>query len=225
MPRNATAAAKKVAPCLPEHPHGGEPAWEVALLFPPQGRWTEADYWDLLADKDGYPRLELSGGRLDTLPMPTETHQLILVFLLHALEAFASSKAPGIVLLSGLKVRLRKGQVREPDVVYLKAENAFRRGDKYWDGADLVMEVVSDDPKDHERDWKTKAREYARAGIPEYWIIDPQQKVIRVLALRGTAYKVHGDFKPGEEATSVLLPGFRVAVAAALAPPVPGRRG
>jgi Uma2 family endonuclease len=216
------AAPEKAGPCLPKHPHGGQLTWEVARLFPPQGRWTEDDYWDLLEGKDGFPRMELSGGRLDALPEVTETHHYALFRLVTSLYAFVVNKALGVVMPAGLKVRLRKGHIREPDVVYMKAENAHRRHNRNWEGADLVMEVVSDDPKDHERTWKTKVREYARAGIPEYWIVDPQQQVIRVLTLRGKTYKVHGDFKPGGQATSVLLPGFRVEVAAALSPPGAG---
>jgi Uma2 family endonuclease len=218
MPRKA---ATTKAPAAPDRffLDGETPTWEVAYLFPPQGRWTEDDFWALERVHDGTPRVELSKGRLEVLPVPTEIHQLILFFLAKLLDAFAQSRAPGIVLPAGVNVRLKKGNVREPDVVYMKAENARRRHQQYWEGADLVMEVVSPDPKDRERDWETKPREYARAGIPEYWIIDPQQQVIRVLTLRGKAYKVHGDFRPGSRATSALLPGFAVAVAEALAPP------
>jgi Uma2 family endonuclease len=81
------------------------------------------------------------------------------------------------------------------------------------------MEVVSPDPKDEERDWKDKRKDYARARIPEYWIIDPQKKRVRVLKLKSKTYRVHGDFGPGTQATSALLPGFAVAVDEVLAPP------
>jgi Uma2 family endonuclease len=74
------------------------------------------------------------------------------------------------------------------------------------------MEIVSGSREDRIRDWRTKSREYAAAGIPEYWIVDPDKMVIRVLTLRGKTYRRHGDFKPGQSATSVLLPGFKVAV-------------
>jgi Uma2 family endonuclease len=151
--------------------------------------------------------------------MPTQLHQLIMFFLAKLLEAFTEAHAPGMVLPSGLKVRIKGGAIREPDVSYMKAENAKRRHNKAWDGADLVMEVVSDDPKDHERDWKTKVKEYAATRILEYWIIDPQKKVVRVLTLKGKTYRVHGDFGPGTQATSTLLPGFAVAVDEVLAPP------
>jgi Uma2 family endonuclease len=82
------------------------------------------------------------------------------------------------------------------------------------EGAELAMEVVSDD--DRRRDLETKRFEYARAGISEYWIVDPLKEQITVLKLDGSAYVVHGEFKKGDRATSVLLPGFSVDVAEAL---------
>jgi Uma2 family endonuclease len=70
------------------------------------------------------------------------------------------------------------------------------------------MEVVSDD--DRRRDLETKRLEYAQAKIPEYWIIDPQQALITVLRLDGDHYLVDGEYRPGEQARSVILAGFTV---------------
>ena len=63
-----------------------------------------------------------------------------------------------------------------------------------------------------------KREEYAKAGIPEYWIVDPELGQITVLVLDGSVYAVHGEFARGQQATSKLLPGFAVDVTAALAP-------
>jgi Uma2 family endonuclease len=76
--------------------------------------------------------------------------------------------------------------------------------------------VVSDD--DRRRDLQTKRSEYARAQIPEYWIVDPQQEEITVLVLSNDRYEVHGTFTKRQQATSHLLPGFTIDVASALAP-------
>jgi Uma2 family endonuclease len=198
-------------------PDGEEPTWEVAFLFPPQGGWTEFEYFNLDRFCDGIPRIELSNGRLEVLPMPTQIHQLITFYLAKLLDAFAAAHAPGVVLPSGMRLRLRSGKFRDVDVCYMKAENAHRRHTRFWEGADLVMEVVSGDANDVKRDWENKVRDYARTGIPEYWIVDPEKKVIRVLTLHGKSYKVHGDFGPGTKATSVLLPGFSVSVDEVLA--------
>lgn len=74
------------------------------------------------------------------------------------------------------------------------------------------MEVVGRGRRNRERDLVTKRKEYAKAGVREYWIVDPDKKTITVLTLAGKTYKVHGDFKEGDDATSKLLKGFRVAV-------------
>jgi Uma2 family endonuclease len=96
----------------------------------------------------------------------------------------------------------------------LLSANDTRRSNRFWTGADLVLEVVSpDDPK---RDLVRKRREYARAGIPEYWIVNPATEQIIVLHLEGTAYGEHGVFTRGAQATSALLKGFTVAVTAVL---------
>ena len=65
----------------------------------------------------------------------------------------------------------------------------------------------------------TKPREYAQAGIPEYWIVDPQTESITVLALdSGSVYVETAVCRSGEAAESALLDGFRVDVAAVLTP-------
>jgi Uma2 family endonuclease len=81
-----------------------------------------------------------------------------------------------------------------------------------------VKVVVSGGEDDRRGDLTNKRAEYAAAGIPEYWIVDPEEGRITVLILDGTTYTVHGEFSRGQQATSKLLPGFVVDVASALAP-------
>jgi Uma2 family endonuclease len=206
---------------IPRHPDGGRPTWDIAYLFPSQGNWTQDEYLGLENHSGGHTRVELFDGRLEVLPVATQTHHLIIAFLLKALTAFTKNHAPGVVLFSGIRVKLpskkEKPQFREPDLVYMKVENAARRHEEFWEGADLIVEVVSGNAGDRRRDLVVKPKEYAAARIPEYWIIDPDNKVIRVLTLNGTTYKVHGEFHPGEQATSALLASFTVSVDAVLA--------
>ena len=144
--------------------------------------------------------------------MPTQGHELIVFFLARLLAAFVEARSLGRALPAGLRVRLWPRKYRQPDVVLMRSENAHRRHDRFWEGADLVMEVVSPDPKDRKRDLETKRQEYARAGISEYWIVDPQEQRILVLTLSGETYQVHGEFRSGTEASSALLPDFHVPV-------------
>jgi len=192
---------------------GVEPAWDIAYLFPPQGQWTEDEYLAL----DTKRLVELSNGRLEVLPMPTTSHQFLVVYLYGLLLTHITPGQLGTVLIAALPVRLWRGKIREPDVVFMLKEHASRIGEKFWKGADLVMEVVSEGAKDRQRDLVKKRREYARAGIPEYWIVDPFEKRITVLKLAGKEYVVHGEFSPDDTASSALLAGFTVDVGEAFA--------
>src|SRR5437667_10342938 len=91
---------------LPLFPERGTPTWEVAYLFPAQGGWTEHEYFNLDQFCDGIPRIELSNGRLEVLPMPTELHQMIIRILFRLLDSFTASHAPGLVLPPGMRIKL-----------------------------------------------------------------------------------------------------------------------
>jgi Uma2 family endonuclease len=187
----------------------GEPTWEMADLYPTQGAWTEEEYLDL----DVMRLIEFDNGVLEFLPMPTTSHQGISGFLHMALGLFLQSFDPsGCLRYAPLKVRVGKKKYREADLLYMTSANLNRCHEKFWEGADLVIEIVSPGRKNRDRDLVEKRKDYARALIPEYWIIDPEKKAIIVLTLRGKAYVVHGEFGAGGTATSVLLAGFRVSV-------------
>jgi Uma2 family endonuclease len=188
------------------------PAWDIARLFPDQGDLSESDY--LTLTKHTRVLAEFSDGFIEVLPMPTTAHQRIVRYLISLLIAFAAD-GRGEVLFAPLRVRLRPGKFREPDVVFMLAAHFDRIKNEYWDGADLVMEVVSED--DPDRDVIEKRREYAEAGIPEYWIVDPRHRSITVLKLEGQQYVVHGEFDPGSRATSALLERFEADVNAVFA--------
>lgn len=184
----------------------GEPAWDIALLYPPQGHWEEREYLDVALTSNQL--IEYSDGFIEVLPMPTIEHQLIVRFLLDVFRAFIEPKNLGMVLFAPLPVWTRERQYREPDLIFQSAANHAKSNRKYYQGADLVVEVVSDDPQSHVRDYEQKLEDYARANIPEYWIVDPQTSTISVMTLVAGQYETHGVFKAGEKATSKLLDGL-----------------
>ena len=185
-----------------------EPTWEIAQLFPAQGHWSEEEYLAL----DTNHLIEYSHGQIEVLPLPTQSHQLLVIALFKLLDNFIRTRQLGTVLLAPMRVQLWQGKFREPDILFMRTEHEDRRSDQFWQGADLVMEVVS--PDDPRWDRVTKRREYAQTGIPEYWIVDPAQRSITVLTFDGQTYALHGEFEEGADATSVLLDGFNVSVRA-----------
>jgi Uma2 family endonuclease len=183
---------------------------EVDLL-PLQGLWTEEQYLKLTEQTNHL--IEFADGVIEVLPMPTDKHQVILA-LLYELLLVIIRPLGGKVLFAPLRVRIREGKHREPDLLLVRDANDPRRQNAYWLGADLVVEIVN--PDDPERDTKVKRADYAEAGISEYWIVNPEDESITVLTLGEDVYHEHGIFHRGSVATSVLLQGFVVDVDAVL---------
>ena len=107
------------------------------------------------------------------------------------------------MLFAPLRVRIRAGKFREPDLVVLRDAGDPRRGNDFWTGADLVVEAVC--PDDLDRDLRHKRADYAEARIPEYWIVNPIDETVTVLVLAGDRYEDHGVFRRGQQARSVCL--------------------
>jgi Uma2 family endonuclease len=183
----------------------------VLSLDPLQGYWTEEQYL-LLTDQTNR-LLEYTDGYIEVLPMPTDHHQAMLEWLFLALKAYIE-QIGGKVRFAPLRVLVRVGAYREPDILLVRDAQDPRRQNRFWLGADLVVEVVSED--DPERDTRVKRADYAYAGIPEYWIVNPFDQTITVLVLDGETYAEHGVFGRGVQAESKLLAGFSVRVDAVL---------
>jgi Uma2 family endonuclease len=176
-------------------------------LLPLQGLWTEEQYLRLTDQTNRF--IEFTEGAVEVLPMPTRKHQAISRFLFLAFLACVQPLG-GTVYYAPLRVRVAPGRFREPDLVLLLDVNDPRNQNAFWLGADLVVEIVS--PDDVERDTVIKRADYAQAGIPEYWIVNPVEETITVLTLADGAYIAHGMFHRGATATSALLTGFTVSV-------------
>ena len=185
----------------------GEPVWEIARLFPAQGDWTEEAYFSIESTR----LVELVDGCLEFLPMPTKFHQRIVQFVCNLIAQFVRGGVGGEVFFAPLPLRLWPGRIREPDIVYLGPASNVRDED-YPQRADLIVEVISKGAQARKRDLEDKQADYARARIPEYWIIDPENRQITVLVLQGDAYRTHGVFGSDDKATSELLPGLTMVV-------------
>ena len=106
-----------------------------------------------------------------------------------------------------LRLRIRPGKFREPDLLLLLSAADSRRQNRFWLGADLALEVVSEEKP--ERDLVDKRGDYAEGRVPEYWIVNPQTETITVLRLRGDAYEEAGIYRRGESAASSCCRVFR----------------
>ena len=108
------------------------------------------------------------------------------------------------------RIKVGDDLYREPDVLYIPKRWTSLIREQYAERAALVIEILSESNRDH--DLETKRREYAAAAIPEYWIVDPEERRISILTLKSRRYVVHGTFSAGESAMSAILPAFSIAV-------------
>lgn len=143
-------------------------------------------------------------------------HALIAGFISDCLKAYLQRHDKGRVSPAPIFVKVEAGQIRLPDVTFCFHARMAENRKKAQDGADLVVEVVSGDEEDRRRDLIDKRAVYAKAGIAEYWIVDPETRTITVLALAGQEYREAGKYSDGAQAQSVLLPGFSVDVTQAI---------
>ncbi|MCB0017909.1 MAG: Uma2 family endonuclease [Anaerolineales bacterium] len=184
-----------------------EPSWEIVRLFPRQGLWSEEEYLRLQTNR----LVELAGGCIEVLARPSRLHQELVIYLCMLLrQVMQQHGLGGSALLAPFSIRLGSSKFRQPDIIYMLPENQSREHETFWDEADLMMEILS--PDDPARDIVTKRREYADAGILEYWIVDPNQKEIAVMRLQDGQYEVSQVVGHGAQARSHLLPQFVVDV-------------
>ena len=142
---------------------------------------------------------------------PSWSHQEVVLEIASYLRTFVRTTGLGGVFTAPIDVELSPKDVFQPDVVVLLKESREKLRERHIVGApDLVVEVASPGTAPYDR--LTKYDAYARAGVPEYWIVRPDAHTVEVLVLDGATYRSLGIF--GEQATlpSRVVPELPVHV-------------
>ena len=98
-------------------------------------------------------------------------------------------------------------QHQQPDILFVSNERSGIIEDYIFGAPDLVIEILS--PSTADRDRRIKLSLYARFGVREYWIIDPEQNTIQVIELETGGQNATRTYTSGS-ASSALLPGLDV---------------
>lgn len=154
------------------------------------------------ADED--TNAEWVDGEIVFLSPISDAHQDIVEFFLALLRHLVEHRGEGWVRSSKFQMKLDVvPSGREPDVVYLSEENRDRMTGTYIDGpADFVLEVVS--PESGPRDRGNKYYEYEKAGVPEYWLVDPEREVLTLSRLTNGQYRTVFEGRDGRVESSVI---------------------
>jgi Uma2 family endonuclease len=143
--------------------------WLLTSAQPRQMTYEEFLAW---ADEDTLA--EWVDGKVIMASPSSRDHQEIAGFLLEIMHAYCQARGLGEVVPPPFQMKLAKSG-REPDLIFIAQDHLDRMRKTYLDGpADLVVEITS--PESVRRDRGEKFAEYEEAGIPEYWLIDPQAR-------------------------------------------------
>ena len=171
---------------------------------------TKFTHADLLLMPDDGKRREIVDGDLFVTPSPTLGHQEISVRIFVAFLKYLEAHPIGKILYAPLDVILSPFDVLEPDLLFVLSEHRSILQDWVRGAPDLVIEILSPGTAAIDRGPKLKA--YARFGVPECWLVDPEGKTIEVYGRGRESYKLLRVFDEQETLTSALLPGLALTV-------------
>lgn len=176
---------------------------------------TPGTYQEYLALEDEPRIVEWDAGEIIEHMPPTDQHQSLVRFLIGLLNDYVELLRLGRVQVAPFEVKLwPEGPSREPDILFVSNERLEQLGPKrFLGGPDLVVEVVSTSSARADR--VEKFLEYERAGVREYWVIDPRhgKEQADFYQLNDAGHYVPVALDEQGVFVSGVLPGFRLAPA------------
>jgi Uma2 family endonuclease len=172
-------------------------------------------YDDFVLFPDDGMRHELIDGEHYVTPSPSTRHQRIVGNLHLLIGSWLEDHPIGHAFLSPYDVVFSEFDVVEPDLLYLSNERAAQvltplhaRG-----VPELVIEIASKSTR--RRDETIKRRLYERAGVSEYWVVDPESDTIRVYTRENNRFgkPLELSREAGDVLKTPLLPGLDVPLA------------
>jgi Uma2 family endonuclease len=173
----------------------------------PKAKLTYEDY----AGTPEGERWELIDGELLMAPSPKEAHQRSQIRIGSRMLGFVENDNLGRVYIE-IDVVLSVTDTVRPDVIFVSKDKFDIITEDNIQGApDLVVEIRSSSTA--RRDWTVKRELYARHGVREYWLVDPEAATMAVLLLEEGELKVSAVYGEGDSVTSTALAGFSVELA------------
>lgn len=178
-------------------------------------------YEDYAALPEDYGRYELVDGVLEAMsPGPSVSHQSVITEMNYSIKNSCASDY--IVLVAPIDVILSDREVRQPDLVMIHRSRIHILAKRGVIGPpDLVVEILSD--WSIKRDKVKKRLAYAKFGIPEYWIVDPQNGSLEQYVLQDGRYELVDVYTGDETVSSGKLPcvGFTMGAIMSQVPDIP----
>jgi len=173
---------------------------------PPEVRLLTVDDYRATPDEIRYQLVE---GELIMSPSPTSHHQAILWNFAQIFGRYLDKRPIGRAFFAPLDVYLSNHNVFQPDVLFIATANlGILKKDGVHGAPDIVVEVLS--PSNAQLDRKTKRRVYARAGVKEFWLVDPALRQIQLSLFPADRARPVKLIEENESFASPLLPGLKL---------------
>jgi Uma2 family endonuclease len=164
-------------------------------------------------------RLELIEGEIIVTPSPSLMHQIIVHRLDVLLDRAIVESGLGLVISAPFDVYLDEQNVPQPDLMVVLWDRERVLGSARLESApSLVIEIIS--PSSATKDRVTKRNLYARYGVPEYWLVDPDAKSVTIFSDPQNG-RYQAEQTVSDVAISATIPALSADLKALFAP-VPG---
>jgi Uma2 family endonuclease len=171
-------------------------------------RFNYRDYALLPADK----RYEVLDGDLCMVPAPGIKHQRVSRKMVIALSRHLKAENKGELFYAPCDVILSDEDIVQPDILFVRKERSFIIRELNLKGPpDLAIEILS--PGTRDKDLEVKRKIYARFGVKEYWILDPDAETVEVLVWSELGYASAGIYSKSDRLSSPLLPHMELLLA------------
>ena len=176
-----------------------------------RGDYTYEDYL-LIPEEPGY-RFEILEGDLVKEPSPSTQHQRVLRELgWRLMDYFERTDPEGELFFAPLDVTLTAANVLQPDILFVSGTRREIIRETRIDGpCDLVIEIMS--PANRRKDRLQKMEIYRQAGIPHYWLADPEENTLEAFMLKEGYYTLAAAGEPGDQFTHPAFPGLELDLA------------
>lgn len=142
-------------------------------------RWTTADVRELIDESRHWPRYELIDGELIVTPSPGRPHQLVAGDIFSIVKAYVDREDIGVTFMAPADLELQPGTITQPDIFVAPFPTSPRPDEPGWAVIDrllLAIEIISASSVRVDR--VVKRDFYLNAGVPEYWIVDLDARMI-----------------------------------------------
>jgi Uma2 family endonuclease len=154
---------------------------------------------------------EIIEGEEIMAPSPLSSHQKLVAHLFRKISDHTERLDQGEAFISPLDVIFEEGVNRlQPDIIFIKKENAHIVKDWIRGVPDVLIEVVS--AGSVTMDTVKKKAIYERYGVPEFWIVYPSLKTIEIFVLENEKYQLHSFAELQGKVTSKIIGDFELDI-------------